>query len=141
MIGFLIIIKNIFFTYFYFQYDFRSSGSTADLLTVVSDRIARAYSSCSTRNIQGFLQNFFIKSGLRAFQTEFLSLFLHFSVFSTLSNLMILLFYCQKGRASVFKTTCRLHSLSLEGFFPPSLFFISINITSDLAWNAISCLG
>ena len=42
MIGFLIIIKNIFFTYFYFQYDFRSSGSTADLLTVVSDRIARA---------------------------------------------------------------------------------------------------
>ena len=86
--------KKDFLHLFYFQYDFRSSGSTADLLTVVSDRIARAYSSCSTRNIQGFLQNFFIKSGLRAFQTEFLSLFLHFSVFSTLSNLMILLFYC-----------------------------------------------
>ena len=26
-----------------FQYDFRSSGSTADLLTVVSDRIGRAF--------------------------------------------------------------------------------------------------
>ena len=28
-----------------FQYDFRSYGSTADLLTVVSDRIARAFNS------------------------------------------------------------------------------------------------
>ena len=43
-----------------FQYVFRSSRSTADLLTVVPDRIARAfnrsggYSSCSTRYIQGF---------------------------------------------------------------------------------------
>ena len=31
----------VFFSYF--QYGFRSSGSTADLLTVVSDRIARAF--------------------------------------------------------------------------------------------------
>ena len=29
--------------FFYFQYGFRSSQSTADLLTVVSDRIARAF--------------------------------------------------------------------------------------------------
>ena len=29
--------------YFNFQYGFRSSRSTADLLTVVSDRIARAF--------------------------------------------------------------------------------------------------
>ena len=34
--------KKDFLHLFYFQYDFRSSGSTADLLTVVSDRIARA---------------------------------------------------------------------------------------------------
>ena len=29
--------------FFYFQYSFRSSRSTADLLTVVSDRIARTF--------------------------------------------------------------------------------------------------
>ena len=29
--------------FFYFQYGFRSSQSTADLLTVVSDRIVRAF--------------------------------------------------------------------------------------------------
>ena len=29
-----------------FQYDFRSSQSTADLVTVVSDRIARAFKTC-----------------------------------------------------------------------------------------------
>ena len=35
-----------------FQYDFRSSRSTADLLTVVSDRIARAFnSSGATRTV------------------------------------------------------------------------------------------
>ena len=31
-----------------FQYGFRSTRSTADPLTVVSDRITRGYSSCST---------------------------------------------------------------------------------------------
>ena len=35
-----------------FQYDFRSSQSTADLLTVVSDRIARAFNrSGATRAV------------------------------------------------------------------------------------------
>ena len=34
-----------------FQYDFRSSRSTADLLTVVSDRIARAFNNRSTRAV------------------------------------------------------------------------------------------
>ena len=29
-----------------FQYDFRSSRSTADLLTVVSDKIARSFNRC-----------------------------------------------------------------------------------------------
>ena len=33
---------------FYFQCGFRSSQSTADLLTVVSDRIARALNRCGT---------------------------------------------------------------------------------------------
>ena len=40
-----------------FQYGFRSSQSTADLLTVASDRIPwtfRGYSSSSTLYIQGF---------------------------------------------------------------------------------------
>ena len=38
-----------------FQYGFRSSRSTADLLTVVSDRIARAFNrSGATRYIQDF---------------------------------------------------------------------------------------
>ena len=34
--------------FFDFQYGFRSSGSTADLLTVVSDRIARAFNRSET---------------------------------------------------------------------------------------------
>ena len=34
--------------FFDFQYDFRSSRSTADLLTVVSDRIARAFNRSGT---------------------------------------------------------------------------------------------
>ena len=34
-----------------FQYGFRSSRSTADLLTVVSDRIARAFNNRSTRAV------------------------------------------------------------------------------------------
>ena len=38
-----------------FQYGFRSSQSTADLLTVVSDRIARTFNRSGA--IQGFLQD------------------------------------------------------------------------------------
>ena len=38
--------------FFYFQYGFRSSQSTADLLTVVSDRIARVFNrSGATRAV------------------------------------------------------------------------------------------
>ena len=33
-------------SFFYFQYRFRSSPSTADLLTVLSDRITRAFNRC-----------------------------------------------------------------------------------------------
>ena len=32
--------------FFYFQYGFRSSQSTADLVTVVSDRIATVFNKC-----------------------------------------------------------------------------------------------
>ena len=35
----------------YFQYDFRSSRSTADLLTVVSDRIVRAFNRSRTTQV------------------------------------------------------------------------------------------
>ena len=39
-------------SFFYFQYGFRSSQSTADLLTVASDRIARAFNrSGATRAV------------------------------------------------------------------------------------------
>ena len=34
--------------FFNFQYGFRSSRSTADLLTVVSDRVARAFNKSET---------------------------------------------------------------------------------------------
>ena len=38
--------------FFYFQFSYRSSRSTADLLTVVSDRIARAFNgSGATRAV------------------------------------------------------------------------------------------
>ena len=38
--------------FFYFQFSYRSSRSTADLLTVVSDRIARAFNrSRATRAV------------------------------------------------------------------------------------------
>ena len=73
-----------------FQYGFRSSRSTADLLTVVSDRIARAFNrSRATRAVAldiskafnrvwqaGLLQ----KLSLTEFQFRCLALFLFFSV-------------------------------------------------------------
>ena len=50
IIELLITWSNVAF--FYFQYGFRSSQSTADLLTVVSDRIARAFNrSGATRAV------------------------------------------------------------------------------------------
>ena len=43
-----------------FQYDFRSSGSTADLVTVVSDRFARAFKrSGATRAIALYIYKVF----------------------------------------------------------------------------------
>ena len=36
-----------------FQYGFRSSRSTADLLAVITDRIARAFNKCGTTQTAG----------------------------------------------------------------------------------------
>ena len=73
-----------------FQNGFRSSQSTADLLTVVSDRIARAFNrSGATRAMAldiskvfaGFrMVVYFTNLGLGEFQVRYLALFLLFSV-------------------------------------------------------------
>ena len=73
-----------------FQYGFRSSRSTADLLTVVSDRISRGFNkSGSTRAVAldisklltGFgMLVFFTNLSLTEFQVRYLALFLLFSV-------------------------------------------------------------
>ena len=69
-----------------FLYGFRSSRSTADLLTVVSDRIARAFNrSGATLAVAlefgkfGMLV-FFTNLGLMEFQVRYLALFLLFLV-------------------------------------------------------------
>ena len=69
-----------------FQYGFRSFGSTADLATVVSDRIARAFNrSGATRAVAVNISMFFIVFGmlvfftnlsLMEFQVRYLALFL-----------------------------------------------------------------
>ena len=75
-----------------FQYGFRSSQSTADLLTVVSDRIASTFNrSRATRAVDlihprlstefGMLV-FFTNLSLMEFQVRYLALFLLFSVAS-----------------------------------------------------------
>ena len=71
-----------------FQYGFRSSRSTVDLLTVVSDRIARAFNrSEATRAVAldmtefGMLV-FFTNLRLMEFQVRYLALFLLFLVIS-----------------------------------------------------------
>ena len=75
---------------FYFQYGFRSSRSTADLLTVVSDRIARAFNRSGairavaldiSKLLTGFgMLVFFTNLSLTEFQVRYLALFLLFSV-------------------------------------------------------------
>ena len=73
----------------HFQYGFRSSQSTADLLTVVSDRIARAFNrSGATRAVALDISKafdrvwhfFFTNLSLKIFQVRYLALFLLFSV-------------------------------------------------------------
>ena len=70
-----------------FQYGFRSSRSTADLLTVASDRNARAYNrSGTTRAVALDISTefgrlvFLTNLGLIEFQVRYLVLFLLFSV-------------------------------------------------------------
>ena len=58
-------------SFFDFQYDFRPSRSTADLLTAVSDRIARVFnSSGDTRNVALDISKDFEKFGMLAFFTN-----------------------------------------------------------------------
>ena len=76
-----------------FQYGFRSSRSTADLLTVVSDRIANVYNRSGLlklwhliypRLFVGFsMLVFFTNSNLVEFQIGYLALFRRFSVTSS----------------------------------------------------------
>ena len=73
-----------------FQYGFRSSRSTADLLTVVSDRIARAFNSSGATGAVALDISkafdrvwhtvFFTNLSLMEFQVRFQALFLLFSV-------------------------------------------------------------
>ena len=69
-----------------FQYSFRSSQSTADLLTVVSDRIARSGATLAlvfdiSRLLRGFgMLIFFANLSLMEFQVRYLALFFLFSV-------------------------------------------------------------
>ena len=61
-----------------FQYGFRSSSSTADLLTVVSNRIARAFNrSGATQAVlsTGFGMLVFAKVSPKEFQVRYLVLF------------------------------------------------------------------
>ena len=77
-----------------FQYGFRSSQSTADLLTVVSDRIARAFNrSGATQTVlfdiskafdRVWLLVFLTSISLIKFQLRYLALYLLFSVISSL---------------------------------------------------------
>ena len=54
-----------------FQYGFRSSQSTADLLTVVSDRIARAFNrSGATRAVALDISKAFDRVGMLVFITD-----------------------------------------------------------------------
>ena len=65
-----------------FQYGFRSFRSTADLLTVVSDRIARAFNRSVYRRLltEFDMLVFFTNLSLMEFQVKYLALFLMFSV-------------------------------------------------------------
>ena len=76
-----------------FQYGFRSSRSTAVLLTVVSDRIARAFNRSGAPQAVALdiyprllteisMQIFFTNLGLMELQVRYLALFLLFSVIS-----------------------------------------------------------
>ena len=76
--------------FFHFQYGFRSSRSTADLLAVVSDRIARAFKRCgANRGVALDISKAFdrvwhagllLKRSSMEFQVRYLALFLLFSV-------------------------------------------------------------
>ena len=60
--------------FFYFQYGFRSSQSTADLLTAISDRIARAFNrSGATQAVALNISKAFVRfwhAGLKSYGTS-----------------------------------------------------------------------
>ena len=76
--------------FFDFQYGFRSSQSTAGLLTVVSDRIARTFNRSGLLKLWHLIHPrlltvfhmlvFFTNLSLMKFQVKYLALFLLFSV-------------------------------------------------------------
>ena len=71
------------------QYGFRSSRSTADLLTVVSNRIARAFKKSGTQSVALEISMAFdrvcmlVFLSLMEFQVRYLALYLLFSVISS----------------------------------------------------------
>ena len=77
-----------------FRYGFRSSQSTVDLLTVVSDRIARAFNRFGATQAVALIYRrlstefgmlaFFTNLGLMEFKVKYLALFLLFSVIDNL---------------------------------------------------------
>ena len=78
-----------------FQYGFRSSRSTANLLTVVSDRIARTFNRSGatwavalhiSKASEFSMLVFFTNLSLMEFQVRYLILFLLFTVIKTLSG-------------------------------------------------------
>ena len=65
----------------YFQYGFRLSRPTTDLLTVVSDRIARVFNRSAATPFEGFgMLVFFTNVNFMEFQVRCLALFCLFSV-------------------------------------------------------------
>ena len=66
----------------HFQYGFRSSGSTADLPIVKSDRIARAFNKSGATRAQSDILVIFTDFSFMQFPVRYLALFGLFSVMS-----------------------------------------------------------
>ena len=116
-----------------FQNGFRSSQSTADLLTVVSDRIARAFNrSGATRAMAldilkvfaGFgMVVYFTKLGLGEFQVRYLALFLLFSVVDGCEW-----FWMKSLHRSIYPVSAGVPQVSIVG---PTLFQLYSNDIPD----------